>query len=82
MFTDFNGNISALLAKVANEKNLDKYLSESEVQTLLLALKSYGALDDSYDYVKGNLSSSRRGYDKLLGGVVGWLSPFYTVEVW
>lgn len=68
VFTDFNGNISALLAKVANEKNLDKYLSESEVKTLLLALKSYGALDDSYDYVKGNLSSSRRGYDKLLGG--------------
>lgn len=68
VFTDFNGQISELLAKAANEKNLDKHLSEAEVKTLLVALSSYGALNDKYEYVKGDLSSSRRGYEQLLGG--------------
>ena len=65
---DFNGHIAELLAKAANANSLDDTVSREDKEKLLDALKRWGALDRNYAYVKGELSSERRGFDKDPGG--------------
>src|SRR5258707_5613565 len=68
--TDFQGQISELLAKAAQQGKLDEAVSKEDREILMQALKSWGALDGNYAY-KANLSSSDyRGYAKDPGGGV------------
>lgn len=68
IFTDFNGGISSLLAKATNQKALDELVTEEDQKILLEALKSFGALDDNYNYSESVAVSMRRGFEKLPGG--------------
>lgn len=68
VFTDYNGYISELLAKSVHAGELDKTVTKEDKELLLEALKSYGALDSDYRYSKGVISSTRRGFEKTLGG--------------
>lgn len=65
---DFQGQISELLAKVANQGELDRGVSREDKEILLLALKSWGALDHNYKYKEGLIASGYRGYAKPPGG--------------
>jgi monoamine oxidase len=66
--TDFQGQVSELLAKAANQGKLDDAVSKDDKEILLQALKSWGALDKDYAY-KGNLISAEfRGFAKEPGG--------------
>ncbi|MGY4327365.1 monoamine oxidase [Bradyrhizobium sp. LB7.2] len=65
---DFQGQISELLAKVANQGGLDEGVSKEDKEILLLALKSWGALDHDYKYKEGLIASGYRGYAKSPGG--------------
>jgi monoamine oxidase len=65
---DFQGQISELLAKVANQGKLDEALSKEDKDILLLALQSWGALDRDYKYNASLISSEYRGYAKPPGG--------------
>src|SRR6195952_3904809 len=66
--SDFQGQVSELLAKAANQGKLDDAVSRDDKEILLQALKSWGALDKDYAY-KGNLISAEfRGFAKEPGG--------------
>ncbi len=65
---DYEGAISELLAKVVSQGKLDEAVSAGDRDVLLQSLRSFGALDANYKYVKGPASSDRRGYDKDPGG--------------
>ncbi|OSI34911.1 NAD(P)/FAD-dependent oxidoreductase [Bradyrhizobium canariense] len=65
---DFQGQISELLAKVANQGELNQAVSVEDKEILLLALKSWGALDHNYKYREGLIASGYRGYAKPPGG--------------
>src|SRR3954471_16570809 len=52
--TDFQGGVSELLAKVTRQGKLDEAVSKEDREILLLALKSWGALDRDFAY-KANL---------------------------
>ncbi|MBB4423797.1 monoamine oxidase [Bradyrhizobium sp. CIR48] len=65
---DFQGQISELLAKVADQGGLDQGVSMEDKEILLLALKSWGALDHNYEYKEGLIASRRRGYAEPPGG--------------
>src|ERR1700740_1305509 len=54
---DFQGQISELLAKVTEQGKLDEVVSKEDKEILLLALKSWGALDRDYKY-KASLAAS------------------------
>ncbi len=65
---DFQGHIAELLAKATSQNKLDAAVSAQDKETLLNALKAWGALDKDYAY-KANLISARfRGYAKGPGG--------------
>src|ERR1700719_3278740 len=69
--TDFQGQISELLAKVTQQGKLDEAVSKEDREMLMAALRSWGALDGNYAY-KGNLiSADFRGYGKSPGGGLG-----------
>ena len=68
IFTDFNGGIASLLAKATNQNALDDLVTEADQKILLEALKSFGALDDDYNYTESVAVSMRRGFEKLPGG--------------
>src|SRR5438105_11290208 len=55
---DTRGWIADLLAKAIRNKNLDKTLTKSDRDALLALLKSFGDLNDGYEYS----GSSRSGY--------------------
>jgi monoamine oxidase len=65
---DFNGAIAELLAKAANKGALDGLVTKEDQERLLDSLRRWGALDRNYAYVKGALSSNRRGFNKDPGG--------------
>jgi monoamine oxidase len=65
---DFEGHVAELLAKAVNSKGLDGELSLEDQEKLLEALRSWGALNKNYAYVKGFASSDRRGFDEDPGG--------------
>src|ERR1700738_1409583 len=69
--TDFQGQISELLAKATQQGKLDEGVSKEDREMLMAALRSWGALDSNYAY-KGNLiSADFRGYSKAPGGGLG-----------
>lgn len=65
---DFYGHVGELLAKSVRKSALADEVSAEDSAILLEALKSWGALDSSYRYVKGPESSGRRGWKKNPGG--------------
>jgi monoamine oxidase len=69
--TDFQGQISELLAKVNQQGKLDEVVSKDDREILLQALKSWGALDANYAYKANLISASMRGYAKSPGGGLG-----------
>jgi monoamine oxidase len=65
---DFNGHVAELLAKAANQSQLDQAVTREDREILLEAMREWGALDKNYDYKKGLLTSERRGYVSDPGG--------------
>src|SRR6202171_2872016 len=66
--TDFQGHVSELLAKVTQQSKLDEAVSVEDREILLLALRSWGALDQNYAYKANLISADYRGYAKPPGG--------------
>src|ERR1700681_723574 len=69
--TDFQGQISELLAKATQQGKLDEAVSKEDREILMQALRSWGALDGNYAYKANLISSDYRGYAKDPGGGVG-----------
>jgi monoamine oxidase len=69
--TDFQGQVSELLAKAANQGKLDDAVSKDDKEILLQALKSWGALDKDYAYKSNLISAEFRGFAKDPGGGLG-----------
>jgi monoamine oxidase len=65
---DFNGHVAELLAKATSQSQLDQAVSREDKEILLEAMRTWGALDESYEYKKGLLTSERRGYVSDPGG--------------
>src|ERR1700716_62152 len=66
--TDFQGQVSELLAKAANQGKLGDAVSKDDREILLQALKSWGALDKDYAYKANLISADFRGFAKDPGG--------------
>jgi monoamine oxidase len=66
--TDFQGQVSELLAKAANQGKLDETVSKEDKEILLQALKWWGALDKDYAYKANLISADVRGFAKEPGG--------------
>src|SRR3977135_4483367 len=66
--TDFQGQISELLAKVTQQGKLDEAVSKEDREILMQALRSWGALDSNYAYKANLISGDFRGYAKGPGG--------------
>ncbi len=69
--TDFQGQVSELLAKAAQQGKLDEAVSKEDKEILLQALKSWGALDKDYAYKSNLISAEFRGFAKDPGGGLG-----------
>jgi len=65
---DFAGHVAELLGKVTNQGGLDEAVSREDREMLLEAMRQWGALDKNYQYRKGLLTSTRRGFDVDPGG--------------
>jgi monoamine oxidase len=65
---DFHGHVAELLAKSIKQNALDAAVTAEDREILMLALKSWGALDANYDYKRGLESSMRRGFVTDPGG--------------
>ena len=65
---DFYGQTAELLAKAINQDRLDLPISAEEKHDVLAAMRGWGMLDATYNYVKGNTASLRRGFAKAPGG--------------
>ncbi len=65
---DFQGHVAELLAKAANQSQLDQAVSREDKEILLEAMRDWGALDANYEYKRGLLTSERRGYVSDPGG--------------
>src|SRR5258707_1643135 len=66
--TDFQGQISELLAKVTQQGKLDETVSKEDREILMQALRSWGALDSNYAYKANLISADFRGFAKNPGG--------------
>jgi monoamine oxidase len=66
--TDFQGQISELLAKATAQGKLDESVSAEDKDILLQALKSWGVLDKDYSYKSNPAAAEYRGYAKGPGG--------------
>jgi monoamine oxidase len=66
--TDFQGQISELLAKATRQGKLDEAVSKEDREILMQALKSWGALDSNYAYKANLISAEFRGYARDPGG--------------
>src|ERR1700723_1243943 len=89
--TDFQGQVSELLAKATQQGKLDEAVSKEDREILLQALRSWGALDRDYAYKANLISADFRGYAKAPGGGLGAapipgevinLSDILTSRVW
>src|SRR3954468_8212657 len=69
--TDFQGQVSELLAKAAHQGKLDDAVSKDDKEILLQALKSWGALDKDYGYKSNLISAEFRGFAREPGGGLG-----------
>jgi monoamine oxidase len=65
---DYYGHVGELLAKAVNKGALVDTVTKEDSEILLESLRSWGALDKNFRYVKGRESSNRRGWDKEPGG--------------
>jgi monoamine oxidase len=66
--TDFQGQISELLAKVTQQGKLDEVVTKEDREILMQALRSWGALDRNYAYKANLISADVRGYARDPGG--------------
>ena len=66
--SDFQGHVSELLAKAAQQDRLDLPVTAEEKENLLQALRAWGALDANYQYRASIANSDTRGYLKDAGG--------------
>src|SRR6202023_792490 len=66
--TDFQGQISELLAKATQQGKLDEAVSKEDRELLMAALRSWGALDGNYAYKANLISGDFRGYARGPGG--------------
>jgi monoamine oxidase len=66
--SDFHGHVAELLAKATRRHALDDAVTREDQERLLEAMRRWGALDRSYRYAAGELSSSRRGHAVAPGG--------------
>src|SRR6266700_1676663 len=69
--TDFQGQISELLAKATEQGKLDEAVSKQDREILMLALRSWGALDRNYAYKANLISAEFRGFAREPGGGLG-----------
>src|SRR6195256_3016179 len=69
--TDFQGQISELLAKATQQGKLDEAVSKEDREILMQALRSWGALDGNYAYKANFFSADFRVYAKDPGGGAG-----------
>jgi len=69
--TDFQGQISELLAKVTQQGKLDEAVSKEDREILMQALRSWGALDGNYAYKANLISAEFRGFSRDPGGGLG-----------
>jgi monoamine oxidase len=69
--TDFQGQISELLAKATQQGKLDEAVSKEDREILMLALRSWGALDGNHAYKANLISAEFRGYSRDPGGGLG-----------
>ena len=69
--SDFQGQISELLAKVTQQGKLDEAVTKEDREILLQALKSWGALDSDYAYKANLISGEFRGYASGPSGGLG-----------
>src|ERR1700726_4273425 len=69
--TDFQGQVSELLAKAAQQGKLDEAVTKEDREILMQALRSWGALDRNNAYKANLISADVRGYAKDPGGGVG-----------
>lgn len=65
---DYKGHVAELLAKSTRQGALDAQVQREDQELLLESLRSWGALDKDFGYVKGRESSERRGFAKYPGG--------------
>ena len=65
---DFHGGVAEMLAMGAKKGMLDETLGKADLEILYEAMRSWGALDQNFRYVKGKPSSDRRGWQILEGG--------------
>jgi monoamine oxidase len=69
--TDFQGQVSELLAKAAQQGKLDEAVTKEDREILMQALRSWGALDRNYAYKANLFSAELRGYAREPGGGLG-----------
>jgi monoamine oxidase len=69
--TDFQGQVSELLAKATQQGKLDEAVSKEDREILMQALRSWGALDSNYAYKANLISGDFRGYAREPGGGLG-----------
>src|SRR3984893_6595151 len=69
--TDFQGQLSELLAKATQQGKLDEAVSKEDKEILLQALRSWGALDSNYAYKANLISADFRGFARDPGGGLG-----------
>jgi monoamine oxidase len=77
---DYDGHIAELLAKATQSHALDAEVSAEDQEILLSALRSSGALDQNYRFVKGPDSNERRGFERDPGGGLS-ARPVYSEPV-
>jgi monoamine oxidase len=65
---DYQGGVAELLAKTTRQNALDGAVTKEEQEILLASLRSWGALDENYQYRSNEASNGRRGYDFDPGG--------------
>ena len=65
---DLTGYVAELLAKATYQGKLNDAVSTEDKEILLEALRTWGALDESYSYSAGPTASKRRGYAVDAGG--------------
>jgi monoamine oxidase len=68
---DFQGEVSELLAKATQQGKLDEAVTKEDREILMMALRSWGALDRNYAYKANPISAEYRGYAKNPGGGLG-----------
>jgi monoamine oxidase len=68
---DFEGNVAELLGKAIDHKALDAEVTAEDRDKLKEALRGWGMLDKDMRYVKGERSSTHRGFERPHGGGVG-----------